>query len=85
MQNKEIVRIAASKGIRHLIQKFHSQAMADISLFESYLRLVKAAFLLLNDEHPDIRYYLACGLSSVYAPDHKIKLLDLEARCTVND
>eukprot|EP00347_Sterkiella_histriomuscorum_P008658 403344256 len=62
MEHKEQVRIAVSKSLGSLL--IHMKLNPDSKFiqtqenFQSYLQLLTSLILLLNDEQPDIRYYL---------------------------
>jgi len=64
MQHKEQVRIAVSKALARLLPLVDRREEA---LFPGQLRLLKALVILLNDEQPDIRYYLseAQGINAI--------------------
>lgn len=61
MEHKEQVRIAVSKSIGNslFLSNLNSPVFYEnVTCFKSYLNFISALILLLNDEQPDIRYYL---------------------------
>ena len=68
MSHKEQVRIAVSKSLARLPPLLSEK---DDALFPGQLKMLQALVLLLNDEQPDIRYYLCESEAMVKVIDHK--------------
>ena len=56
MHHKEQVRIAVSKALARVLTTLTS--LSAITAFPQTYLLLEALIILLNDEQPDIRYYL---------------------------
>ena len=89
MKHKEQVRIAVSKALAKLLPLLVSTAQAPGPRFGAQLYLLKALVLLLNDEQPDIRFYLCESPALAKVVDHEgkqpWKLLDDGFTVRLND
>lgn len=87
MDHKEQVRIAVSKALARLLPLMVELQKGE--LFDGQLYLKYAMILLLNDEQPDIRYYLcqSPALARVidFAGQQPYKLLEDGYTVSVND
>ena len=75
MEHKEQVRIAVSKALSKLLPLLSVQegqiAFGDeVKRFPGQLKLLYSLVLLLNDEQPDIRYYLCESAGLTLVIDH---------------
>ena len=80
MEHKEQVRIAVSKAL--------SRILGSVNFSEgSHFQLIEALILLLNDEQPDIRYYLceAHGINALIEGDKQGKWLVMGHNVQLND
>lgn len=68
MSHKEQVRIAVSKSLARLLPLLSEK---DDALFPGQLKMLQALILLLNDEQPDIRYYLCESEALIKVIDHQ--------------
>ena len=68
MSHKEQVRIAVSKSLARLLPLLSEK---DDALFPGQLKMLQSLILLLNDEQPDIRYYLCESEALIKVIDHQ--------------
>jgi len=74
MDHKEQVRIAVSKSLSRLLPLLNRP---DPALFKGQLMMLYALIILLNDEQPDIRYFLCKSDSlAILWKEEKISLND---------